>query len=364
MNAMRRKDSYLFLEEHIPRKSRFPAIDAHNHLWGDWSRVDEVVRVMDETGVLSYCDLTANMHVDWVEGGYRFGKKSYDEFLKNCSERFPGRFYGFTAATFTRPADEPLFEDAGEFVERTIRILNEHVSQGARGLKILKELGLHYRDSRGNLVEIDDERLSPVWEEAGRLGVPVLVHHSDPYGFFQPVTEENEHSNSLKKYPNWDFSGSRFPGKEELLKKRDRLLENHPDTVFLLAHVANFAENLSYVDDLLEGHPNANIDFSARIDELGRQPYSARDFFIRHQDRIVFGTDMPASPEMYRCYFRFLETYDEHFIPPDYDGTFGRHRWRICGLGLPDEVLKKIYYENALTLIPGLREELNQTGLV
>ena len=126
----------------------------------------------------------------------------------------------------------------------------------------------------------------------------------------------------------------------------------------MLPHVANFPEDLKYVGRLLDENPNVYIDFSARLDELGRQPYTAREFLIRYQDRVYFGSDMPASPEMYRCYFRFLETRDEYFYPPDYDGTFNRHRWAIYGLGLPRKVLAKIYYKNALKIIPGLREQM------
>jgi len=193
---------------------------------------------------------------------------------------------------------------------------------------------------------------------AGSLGVPVLIHQSDPYGFFEPVTPENEHYESLAKYSDWRFDDPKFPRKMELLQRRDNLVRRHPNTTFILPHVANFAENLPYVSQLLDGNPNVYIDFSARIDELGRQPYSAREFFIRHQDRILFGSDMPASPAMYRCYFRFLETFDEYFFAPDYDGTFERHRWAIYGIGLDKEVLAKIYYQNALKVVPGLKEDL------
>lgn len=221
-------------------------------------------------------------------------------------------------------------------------------------MKILKELGLHYRDAGGNLINVDDERLAPVWEEAGRLGVPVLMHQADPVGFFEPVTPDNEHYDSLRKYPAWSFADPKFPRFHELLERRDRLLKRHPKTIFILPHVANYPENLRYVARLLDECPNVFIDFSARLDELGRQPYTAHDFFVRYQDRILFGADMPPSREVYCCYFRFLETRDEYFMPPDYDGTFARCRWRIHGLGLPDKALEKIYYQNALKVIPGL----------
>jgi predicted TIM-barrel fold metal-dependent hydrolase len=350
--------SYLVHEEHIPERAAFPVVDAHNHLWGAWADVDHIVQVMDEVGVVAYADLTANASVAWREGGYTVESGDFGDSLERCARRYPGRFYGFTTATFNGPTDRPLVADWTAFVERTLETLRDHVARGARGLKVLKELGLHYRDARGDLIRVDDERLAPVWEEAGRLGIPVLMHQSDPVGFFEPPTPENEHYETLLKYPAFDFSAPRFPRKHELLERRDRVIRNHPHTTFILPHVANYPENLGYVARLLDECPNVAIDFSARLDELGRQPYSAREFLIRYQERVLFGTDMPASPEMYRCYFRFLETYDEWFVPPDYDGTFGRFRWRIHGLGLPSEVLRKIYHANALRLVPGLAQIL------
>jgi predicted TIM-barrel fold metal-dependent hydrolase len=241
-------------------------------------------------------------------------------------------------------------------VNETIIALRDHVARGALGLKILKSLGLQYRDAKGDVVAVDDEALAPIWDECGELGIPVLIHQSDPYGFFEPVVPENEHYTSLLKYPTWSFADPRFPRKAELLERRDRILKRHPSTVFMLPHVANFAENLDAVDRLLDTYPNTYIDFSARCDELGRQPYRAREFLIRHQDRVYFGTDMPASEAMYRFYFRFLETYDEYFVPPDYDGKFERYRWRVHGLGLPDKVLRKIYFENIMKIIPDLEK--------
>ncbi|MBT3375019.1 MAG: amidohydrolase [Lentisphaerae bacterium] len=349
---------YLVHDDHTPKRAKFPVIDAHNHLWAAWKSVDHVVGVMDQVGVIAYCDLTANISIAWGDGGYTLGVGSLDAFIENCSKPHPNRFYGFTCATFAAPSDQPLFDDADEFVTRTTEMLRDHVARGARGLKILKELGLKYRDARGDVINLDDERLAPVWECCAELGVPVLMHQSDPFGFFEPVTPDNEHYESLKKYPDWSFTDPRFPRKQGLLERRDRLVRRHPDVTFLLPHVANFPENLSYVSGLLDENPNVCIDFSARIDELGRQPHSAREFLIRYQDRVYFGTDMPASAEMYRCYFRLLETYDEYFITPDYDGTFGRYRWHVAGLGLPDQVLKKIYHENAIRLIPGLSEDV------
>jgi len=349
---------YLVREENIPDKAAVPAIDAHNHLWGKWDLAG-LVEVMDQVGVVSFADLTANCAISWSEGGYAVRRGRFEDFLAQCAAKYPGRFYAFTMANFAKSSGEgPLFSDAEEFVKEALRTLEEHAKLGARGLKILKELGLHQRDGEGNLIKLDDPRLGPIFEKAGELGLPVLMHQSDPAGFFEPVTPENEHYDSLKKYPRWSFADPKFPRKDELLRRRDNVLRQHPDTTFILPHVGNYAENLEYVSQVLDEFPNAHIDFSARIDELGRQPYTAREFFLRYQDRILFGTDMPASLEMYRCYFRFLETFDEYFFAPDYDGTFGRARWPIYGIGLPKDVLEKIYQKNALRIIPGLEEDV------
>ncbi len=342
--------------EHIPLRAACPVIDAHNHLWGQWDRIDEFVRILDEVGVTQYADLTSNLDLAFVPGGYDFAPADIETFFDRCERRYPGRFFGFTTATFSRPKTQPLYTDGAAFAEETVALLEQHIRRGARGLKILKELGLHYRDGAGRLIAIDDPALSPIWEAAARLEVPVLLHQADPLGFFDPVTPDNEHYDSMIKYPSWSFADpARFPRARDLLARRDRLLARHPRTRFILAHVAGLSEDLGAAARVLDDHPNAVIDFSARLDELGRQPYSTRDFMIRYRDRILFGTDMPPSLEMYRCHFRFLETRDEYFFPPDYDGTFSRARWAIHGLGLPADALEAIYFKNALRIIPGLR---------
>lgn len=356
------KKNWLVHDQTVIDKAAFPVIDAHNHLWGS-SRSEKIIRTLDEVGVAGYCDLTGNVRIGFSEGGYIINPGNISDFFENYSNKYPGRFYCFTMAEFARPVQEPLFDDPERFVAGCIETLNDHYQQGAKGLKILKELGLHYRDSDGNLIFCDDSRLFPVWEEAGRLKMPVMIHQADPAGFFEPVTPENEHYESLLKYPSWSFADPKYPRKIELLKRRDELVRQHPDTIFILPHFGNYAENIQYISDLLTESPNVYIDFSARLDELGRQPYTSRDFFMKYQDRIIFGTDMPADIEtssmMYRTYFRFLETFDESFYSPDYDGTFERARWPICGIGLPEEVLRKIYYENILRIIPSLEQEIN-----
>lgn len=351
--------SYLFTTPHIPVKARFPVIDAHNHLWGRWDKISDIKKVMASTGVISYVDLTANLNLRWVDDGYSYSPCDIDQFFKAAVSAYPGQFIAFTTWNIA-PSGKVLFSgDIDDFIAEGIGLLRDHREKGVRGGKILKELGLHYKDRKGNLLFIDDPRLQPFWDEAVSLGIPVLAHQSDPYGFFKPVVPENEHYESLKKFSSWSFADSSFPTKETILEHRDSWIRNNPELTIILPHVGNFAENLSYVGGLLDECANVYIDISARLDELGRQPYTSREFFMQYQNRILFGTDMPPSEEMYRCYFRFLETYDEYFFPPDYDGSFDRSRWYISGIGLPDRVLKKIYFQNALKIIPGLKEELH-----
>lgn len=341
----------------IPQRAAFPVVDAHNHLWGNHD-LKPLIACLDEVGVVAYCDLTANAELKWAEGGYTIAPGDIDSFFSSTDRDFPNRFYGFTMAGFANPAHKPLFRDAAEFVSTCCATLRQHVSAGARGLKITKELGLGFHDAAGNRLFIDDPRFTPIWDTAEELNIPILAHQSDPIGFFEPVTPDNEHYESMRKYPTWSFAAPEFPRKLDLLQRRDTLIRSRPRNTFILPHVANYPENLAAVSALLDECPNVIIDLSARIDELGRQPYAARDFLIRYAERVLFGTDMPASPAMYRCYFRFLETRDEYFFPPDYDGTFSYRRWPIYGLGLPRPVLKNLYHENAMRIIPGLKEQL------
>ncbi len=337
--------------DNTPQKAKFPAIDAHNHLFGQIS-ADQMVRIMDEVGVSVFVNLSGNVTVPFDEQGYVLRRVSFEWFVDNYIKPYPDRFAAFTMSDFAQWDDFTLIKNE-RFTDLAIQHFEEDVAKGALGLKITKELGLKFTDATGKVIPVDDDRLFPIWKRAGELGKPVLIHVSDPVAFFLPIDETNEHYTTLQEFPGWSFYGS-FYSKWELLEQRNRVIAAHPQTTFILPHVANNPEDLDSVAQLLDWFPNVYIDFSARIDELGRQPYTARDFFIRYQDRILFGTDMPMSPDIYRAYYRFLETRDEYFEYPDYIGRWGYSRWRIYGLHLPDEVLRKVYYENARRAIPGL----------
>jgi predicted TIM-barrel fold metal-dependent hydrolase len=348
-----RPETLLKRPAHVPDKARFPVIDAHNHLFADMPP-DEMIRIMDATGVRVFLNVTGNCSLPFDEKGYTIKRRDLGIYMERYAERHPGRFAALTMSEFAQWDDFTIDFSAG-FVEKCIERLEGDVRRGAMGLKLTKELGLRFREPNGEIVRIDDPRLSPVWEKAGALDLPVLIHTTDPVGFFLPVDARNEHYPTLLQYPGWSFHGSRW-SKQELLDQRTRMMADHPGTRFICPHVANNPEDLDWVADLLERLPNLFIDFSARMDELGRQPYSARDFLIRFQDRVLFGADMPISPWMYRCHFRFLETADEYFDYPGYLGEEGiRTRWKIYGLRLPDGVLEKIYNANALQVIPKLK---------
>ena len=235
------------------------------------------------------------------------------------------------------------------FFERCVDRLEELVEHGACGLKIWKDLGTIVRQADGSLLRIDDQRLDPLYEKAAELGVPIMYHIADPDAFFLPIDAENERYEELAAHPEWSYYGSHY-GKLELLAQRDRVIARHPKTTFVGAHVAEHPEDLAYVTELLEKNPNLHVDIGARCAELGRQPYTAREFFLKFADRILFGTDLIPEVNMYRLHYRFLETRDEYFEYPSHASRQGR--WNIYGLFLPDDVLLKVYRENAIRLLP------------
>jgi predicted TIM-barrel fold metal-dependent hydrolase len=315
---------------HNVDKAKYYVIDVHNHV-NDAEGIDEhmppeqVIKVMDDTNVKMVVILTG-MWGDKLQ-------RVIDEMVKP----YPGRFIVFEQIDFSK-IDDPNFS------QEMVAQLDDSVRRGARGLKQLKDLGLTDRDKSGKLIPIDDPRLDPIWEEAGRLGIPVSIHSTDPEAFFHPIDNKNERYEELLSHPDWSFYGPQFPSKEDLLAARDRMFAKHPHTTFVALHVANWPENLDYVSGLLDKLPNVMVEFGAREAELGRQPRRAREFFLKYQDRIMFGTDNSMDAAMYRNHFRWLETADESF---DYWGYPGQGRWKIYGMELPDAVLEKIYHKNA-----------------
>ena len=320
-------------------RPRFPVIDAHNHLgpeFGDWLAlpVGNLLSRLDEAGVRVYVDL---------DGGW--GEDILQSHLDHFKAPAPERFRAFGGV------DWSAWESQGDhFGEWAASRLRAQVARGADGLKIWKNLGLSVRDHRGELVKVDDPRLDPIWATAGELKVPVTIHVADPVAFFEPLDAHNERWEELTHHPDWHFPSPPYPSFTSIVNSLAAVVERHPGTTFIGAHVGCYAENLTWVGAWMDRCPNFYIDISARISELGRQPYTARKFFIRYADRILFGTDSGPSLDMYRRYYRFLETDDEYFnyspgeIPP-------QGRWCVYGLYLPEDVLAKVYYQNAAHLL-------------
>lgn len=255
---------------------------------------------------------------------------------------------------------EPTWARAGEagYASWQADEIAKAKAAGAVGVKVLKTLGLYLRDGgpQGRLVRVDDARFDPMWDACGRLGLPVAMHVGDPEAFFLPIDRYNERYEELSAHPDWSFYGKDFPAFNDILHARDRVFARHPKTTFVALHVGHWAENLRAVGEMLDSFPNVHVETGARIGELGRQPRTASRFFDKYQDRVMFGTDaIPLGREtpqqvfgedLYQIYYRFLETEDEHFdyapsrVPP-------QGRWRIYGLGLPDQILRKVYHQNA-----------------
>ena len=321
--------SMLHAGHHEVQKARFYVIDVHNHV-NDAARIDDrmpperVIEVMNNTNVKTIVILTG-LWGDKLQA-------VMDEMVKP----HPGRFMVFTQIDWSK-IDDPNFSD--EMVAQ----IKDAVSRGARGLKLLKDLGLGVRDKSGKLIAVDDARLDPVWDECGRLGIPVFIHTGDPEAFFHPIDATNERYEELISHPDWSFYGRDYPSLESLMETRNRVFAKHPKTTFVSLHMG-WPENLDWVQSMLDKYPNVMVEFGAREAELGRQPRRTHDLFVKYQDRVMFGTDNGVSEEMYRNNFRFLETADEYF---DYWGAPGQGRFEISGLALPDPILEKIYHTNA-----------------
>ena len=327
-------------------KPRFPVIDAHNHLGesfgGGWDKkpVFELLDLLDEVGVIAYVDL---------DGGW--GEDILDAHLDLFKEKAPERFQIFGGVDWSQW--ESKGDGFPDWAASRIRVQKE---RGAQGLKVWKVFGLHVRDHNGKLVEVDDARLIPIWETAGELDLPVMIHVADPVAFFDPIDEINERWEELGEHPDWAFTSPPFPSFMSIMESFANLVERHPNAVFIGAHVGCYAENLGWVGALLDRCPNFYVDISARIGELGRQPYTARHFFIQFADRVLFGSDMGPDKNAYRICYRFLETDDEYFNYNVGDIPL-QGRWHVHGLYLPDDVLKQVYHANASRVL-GLDGEM------
>ena len=319
--------SMLRVPEHLIQRPKFPAIDFHNHI--DGMEPAEVLRIMDACGIEHLVNITMKPGTDGIESMARLSAAS------------PNRF-----STIAWMDWRDLHEDG--FFDRSVRRLEQCVTAGAIGMKIWKDLGLRLQDRDGSLLRIDDARLDPLFARAAELGVFIMFHTADPAAFFLPTDAHNERFEELSAHPDWSFYGSAF-SREELLAQRNRVFARHPKTRFVAAHMGEQPEDLASLTAMLDAHPNVHLDMSARLAELGRQPFTARRFFLRFADRILFGADLLPEESMYRGHYRFFETDDEYFDYPSHASRQGR--WQIYGLALPDAVLERVYRGNAIELL-------------
>ena len=350
--------SMLVVAQHVVESARFPAIDMHTHVSSVFrrapgpsdmlqgtaaERLAQIREWMDDLNIRTLVNLTGGAGAD------------LERTVEEVVNPHRGRMITCTVPSYSRLSEPGYPQWQAEELARAKQA-------GAIGLKILKTLGLYLREGgpQGPLVKIDDPRFDPMWDAAGQLGFPVFIHVADPDAFFIPTDRFNERWEELGNHPDWSFYGKDFPPKAELLAARNRVIKRHPNTTFIGLHVANRPENLDEVSSWLDMYPNLHVEIGARLGELGRQPRRARKFFEDYPDRIMFGTDASPNgtsvpqqdlkPGMFRCYFRFLETLDEYFdyspapVPP-------QGRWKIYGVGLPDEILKNVYHDNAARIL-------------
>ena len=335
--------SSLKVEGEIIKKAKFTFIDVHSHLWNmPLMDLNELVAEMDEINMGYIVNLS----------GSGFGPQAakdlyFEKSTENIKENQPGRIGLFVNVDFNSI-------DLENHIENQVSIIRDAVAKGAIGLKVYKSLGLTNKDSKGNRVAVDDERLGPIWEVCGELGIPVLIHSADPFQFWQDKDGQNERWFELKEKPNRYYGDSDFiPPFEDIIKEQHTVFERHKKTTFINAHLGWMGNDLKRLGEHLDRYPNVVTEFGAVIAELGRQPKTARQFFIDYQDRIMFGKDSYNKEEFY-TYFRVLESDDEYF-------SYFRKRhafWKMYGLNLPDEVLKKVYYKNALKLFPSIDKSL------
>jgi predicted TIM-barrel fold metal-dependent hydrolase len=323
--------STLVVPEHRLTKAKFPFIDVHNHQFGmpDMD-LGTLIRDMDKLNMKVMVNLSG-------QSGDVL-KRS----IANVRKNYPKRFIVFANVNFNGVGGK-------DWGEKAARQLEEDVKNGANGLKIYKSLGISSTDIEGKRITVDDPRLDAVWKKAGELKIPVIIHTADPKPFWQPLDENNERWLELVTHPERKRSDTQPAPWDTLIAEQHRLFKKHPKTTFIAAHFGWYANDLAKLGKLLDEMPNVVIEFGAVIAELGRQPKMAKQFFIKYQDRIMFGKDSWV-PDEYATYFRVLETEDEYFPYHKKYHAF----WAMYGMGLPDDILKKIYYKNAIRIIPGI----------
>lgn len=337
--------STLVVPENPVKRAKYPFIDVHNHQWNlTDSKIPKLIGEMDGLNMGVMVNLSGR-------GFNRFagdiGSQDYlNNMVKLVDDHAKGRLILFTNVSF-KDISKP------GWTEEAVRQLEEDVKNGANGLKIYKGLGLSYKDADGNRIKIDDERIDPVWAKCGELGIPVLIHSADPKSFWDPMDKDNERWLELKLRPRRKRGPDNPAPFEQIIAEQHNVFAKHPNTTFINAHFGWMANDLQKLGRFLEKYPNVNVEIGAIIAELGRQPKMANWFFEKYQDRVLFGKDSYRVEEYY-TYFRVLESGDEYF--PYYKKYHAY--WKMYGLALPDHILKKLYYKNALRIIPNIDKSL------
>jgi len=327
--------STLVVPEHPVSKAKFPFIDIHSHQFRMPDQdLSTLIKDMDAMNMAVMINLS---------GGS--GARLKDA-IDNVKEHYPNRFGVFANVNFDGVGSTDWGAKAAQKLE-------EDVNNGAVGLKVYKSLGLRNTDIKGKRVAVDDPRLAPVWEKCAELGIPVLIHSADPKSFWDPLNSNNERWLELKTRPGRKRSDTNPAPWQQIIDEQHRMFKKHPNTTFINAHMGWYANDLQKLGELLDDIPNMYVGIAAVIAELGRQPRYAREFFVKYQDRILFGKDSWV-PDEFPTYFRVLETADEYFPYHKKYHAF----WAMYGMDLPDDVLKKVYYKNALKIVPGLDKSL------
>lgn len=324
--------STLVVPQHPVTRAKYPFIDVHNHQRSNMpiEQLNKLVADMDSINLRVMVNLS---------GG--FGDRLKDG-VANMKGHYKDRFVLFANLDFSG-IDDPGYS------HKAAAQLDQDVKNGAQGLKIFKNFGMDLKDGKGRRIHVDDPRFNEVWDLCAKLKIPVLIHTGEPWPFFQPQDKFNERWLELKQFPSRGRPPERYPSWETLMGEQHNLFATHPQTTFINAHLGWLGGNLAELGRLMDKMPNMYTEIGAVLAELGRQPRFARQWFIRYQDRVCFGKDI-WEPTEYYYYFRVLETADEYF-----DYYRKRHAfWKMYGLDLPDEVLKKLYYKNALRIIPGI----------
>lgn len=346
IDKIQEKNNLMDIEEYSPRstlivpetklkRSKYPFVDVHNHQFD--MPIKDLSKLVEEMDSLN---MGFMVNLSGFRGLY------LEQSLKNIKESAPTRFGLFLNIDFEKLDDS-------SFAKEQVELINKAVAQGVIGLKVYKSLGLTDKDKKGNRIAINDPRLDPIWKACGDLNIPVLIHSGEPSSFWEPKDKYNERWLELRQKPGRYRDPEKNPSFEEILAEQHAVFKKHPNTTFINAHLGWMGNDLDRLGKHLDQYANVMTEIGAVLAELGRQPKRARQFFIDYQDRILFGKDSYNVSEYY-TYFRVLETEDEYF---DYYRKRHAH-WKIYGLSLPDTVLQKVYYKNALHLFPTIDQSL------